>query len=152
MYNRSHKLALRRISLKQKNELIKMRGAQRTEQKDVEDKAEDTESQRPSYCMLCRLNYRQPKSVHQASDAHKKMKKFLMPYCSPCRTGFKSPMAYETHRCSIEHIRKQIRIEKFSKDPDDLQPAEIDLQNFTTQEKHGLCRGWSGEFISGRRE
>lgn len=55
--------------------------------------------------MLCRLNYRSPKEEHQASEAHRKMKEFLMPYCETCSMSFKSPMSYEIHRCSVEHLR-----------------------------------------------
>lgn len=28
-----------------------------------------------------------------------------MPYCLVCRVGFKSPMEFETHRCSLDHIK-----------------------------------------------
>jgi len=33
------------------------------------------------------------------------MKKFLMPYCRVCRIGFKSPMLYENHICSLDHLK-----------------------------------------------
>lgn len=35
----------------------------------------------------------------------KAMKKFLMPYCRVCRIGFKSPMLYENHICSLDHLK-----------------------------------------------
>lgn len=82
-----------------------MRLAQRNAQRQLEEESKDTEKQTPQFCLLCRLNYRSPKDEHQESEAHLKMKKFLMPYCDTCHNSFKSPMAYEIHRCSLEHLR-----------------------------------------------
>lgn len=83
-----------------------MRQEQRSEQRDLEDKSDSTSSQtRSQFCVLCRLNYRHSKAKHQLSDSHRNMKKFLMPYCRLCRIVFKSPMLYEIHRCSLEHIK-----------------------------------------------
>lgn len=82
-----------------------MRLAQRNTQREIEETAKDTDDLNSQFCLLCRLNYRSEKAEHQASEAHRKMKKFLMPYCSVCRIGFKSPMEFETHNCTIEHIK-----------------------------------------------
>jgi len=82
-----------------------MRLAQRNAQREIEDKTDDSNDMRTQFCLLCRLNYRQAKLKHQMSDAHRNMKKFLMPYCTVCRINFKSPMVYEAHRCALEHIK-----------------------------------------------
>lgn len=105
LYSRQHKLSLKRLSLRQKAQLARMRLAQRNTQREIEESAKDTEDLNSQFCLLCRLNYRSEKAEHQASEAHRKMKKFLMPYCTVCRIGFKSPMEFETHNCTIEHIK-----------------------------------------------
>lgn len=104
LHSRQHRLALRRISVDQKAKILKMRFVQRQAQREVDGdtKASTAET---SFCTLCRLNYRSPKTEHQASEEHREMKKFLMPYCDICHIGFKSPMDYEVHRCSLEHIK-----------------------------------------------
>lgn len=104
MYNRNHKSSLRRVALRQKAQLARMRLAQRNAQREIEETAKDSDLD-SQFCLLCRLNYRSEKAEHQASEAHRSMKKFLMPYCSVCRIAFKSPMEYETHRCSLDHIK-----------------------------------------------
>lgn len=105
IHSRSHKLVLGRYGLKQKTRLARMRLAQRNAQRQLEKDLKDAEKLTPQFCMLCRLNYRSPKEEHQASEAHRKMKEFLMPYCETCSMSFKSPMSYEIHRCSVEHLR-----------------------------------------------
>lgn len=95
---------MRRVAMKQKGILSQMRLAQRNAQRELEKNTEDL-APRTNFCPLCKLNYKQPKATHQASDAHKNMKKFLMPYCKICKVTLKSPMLYEDHLCSIEHIR-----------------------------------------------
>lgn len=82
-----------------------MRMDQRHAQRELDEQCKDDEDMESQFCLLCRLNYRSEKAEHQASDAHKKMKRFLMPYCSICQIGFKGPMVYEMHRCSLEHIK-----------------------------------------------
>lgn len=105
IHSRSHKLVLGRYGLKQKTRLARMRLAQRNSQRQMEKELKDTEKLTPQFCMLCRLNYRSPKEDHMQSEAHGKMKEFLMPYCETCSMSFKSPMSYEIHRCSVEHLR-----------------------------------------------
>lgn len=95
---------MRRLALRQKAQLSRMRLAQRNAQRDIEEKTDATLDLRPQFCLLCRLNYRQEKVKHQMSEAHRNMKKFLMPFCSVCQISFKSPMMYEAHRCSLDHI------------------------------------------------
>lgn len=95
---------MRKLSVQQKTQLLRMRQSQRVAQRDLEEKSDDKDN-RSQFCPLCRLNYRQPKVKHQLSEDHRNMKKFLMPYCRICRIPFKSPMIYEAHRCSLEHIK-----------------------------------------------
>lgn len=102
--SRSHLLAMRKIASKQKSILAQMRQAQRNTQNELE-KTSDELTDRTSYCPLCKLNYKQKKAVHQLSEAHNNMKKFLMPHCKICNITFKSPMSYETHCCSIKHLK-----------------------------------------------
>lgn len=99
-----HISAMRKIAIKQKSALARMRLAQRNAQRELE-KNDDSLAARTNFCPLCKLNYRQIKSKHQMSDAHRNMKKFLMPYCRVCHITFKSPMLYENHMCSLEHIK-----------------------------------------------
>lgn len=103
---RTHKAALRQIALRQRTHLLRLRARQRAAQREIEEKSKDMYDSK--FCHLCRLHYRLPKAKHQLSEHHKTMKKFLMPYCSICHLAFKSPMLYETHRCSLEHIRVNI--------------------------------------------
>lgn len=102
--SRTHLIAMRKIALKQKSILAQMRQAQRNTQNELEKNSDDLTS-KTNFCPLCKLNYKQKKAVHQLSEAHKNMKKFLMPYCKVCNITFKSPMIYENHCCSIEHIK-----------------------------------------------
>lgn len=104
LYNTRHINAMRKIALKQKTALSRMRLTQRNAQRELE-KNDEGLAPRTNFCPLCKLNYRQLKSKHQMSDAHRLMKKFLMPYCRTCHITFKSPMLYENHMCSLEHIK-----------------------------------------------
>lgn len=133
-----HRAAMRRISGKTREKLMEMRQTQRAAQKEEDEKVEEGSEQKSSYCPLCQLNFRQPKAVHQQSDGHKQMKRFLMPYCATCNIGFKSPMAYETHRASLEHLKFKARVERYANKEDSGEDgAEIDLENFTTVDEVG---------------
>lgn len=99
-----HIAVMRKIAIKQKATLARMRLNQRNAQREIE-KSDDALAPRTNFCPLCKLNYRQLKSKHRMSDAHRNMKKFLMPYCRICRLTFKSPMLYENHLCSLQHIK-----------------------------------------------
>lgn len=96
---------MRHVAVKQKTQLNRMRLAQRKAQRELEESVDGVEDRPVQFCMICRLNYRTGKEEHQASDSHIKMKKFLLPFCKICRISCKSPMAYETHRASIEHLK-----------------------------------------------
>lgn len=105
LFSRMHKAEIRRVALRQKAQLARMRLAQRNAQRELEESTKDSGEQPSLFCFVCRLNYRTPKAEHQASEAHRNMKKFLMPYCKICRISFKSAIVFETHRCSLEHIK-----------------------------------------------
>lgn len=145
LYSRTHKAELRRIALRQKAQLARMRLAQRNIQRELEESVKDTDPHESLFCLLCRLNYRTPKGDHQASESHRNMKKFLMPYCKVCRIGFKSPMIYETHRCSLDHIKRKARLEgegkvKVNEDEDD-DGFQVDLEQFMTVDSVGDVDG-----------
>ncbi|KAJ8912951.1 hypothetical protein NQ315_000006 [Exocentrus adspersus] len=131
--SRPHLIAMRKIALKQKSILAQMRQAQRNTQNELEKNSDDLTS-KTNFCPLCKLNYKQKRLVHQASEAHKNMKKFLMPYCKVCNTTFKSPMIYESHCCSIEHIKRKQRMDSGSSD---VSAEEDSLENFTTIDSVG---------------
>lgn len=132
-----HKAAMRRLAGKTRDKLMEMRQKQRVAQKEEDEKVDADSEQKSSYCPLCQLNFRQPKAVHQKSDGHKEMKRFLMPYCATCKIGFKSPMAYESHRCSLEHLKFKARVERYAVKEDEDAGTEIDLENFTTVDEVG---------------
>lgn len=137
MYTEAHRLTLQRVSLKLKHQLLKMRTAQRNAQRET-DQGEDTENTRSAFCLLCRLNHRQTKAVHNASDGHKNMIRFQRPKCSICRIYFKAPFMYEQHRCSLEHIRNKARAENLRTDDENSDgEVERDLENFTTVDSVG---------------
>lgn len=137
-----HMAAMRKVALKQKSILSQMRMAQRTAQRELEKTTDDL-APRTNFCPLCKLNYKQPKATHQASAAHKNMKKFLMPYCKFCKITFKSPMIYESHCCSIEHIkRKQLTQNGDKSDKEDgSEDDDNNLENFMTIDSVGDMDG-----------
>ncbi|XP_053683334.1 midasin [Sabethes cyaneus] len=134
-----HRAAMRRLAGKTRDKLMEMRQAQRVAQKEADEKVEEGSEQKSSYCVLCQLNFRQPKAVHQKSDGHKEMKRFLMPYCATCKIGFKSPMAYEAHRASLEHLKFKARVERYANKEESGEDggAEIRLENFMTVDEVG---------------
>ncbi|KAK5642426.1 hypothetical protein RI129_008593 [Pyrocoelia pectoralis] len=138
LHSSRHMTAMRYVAMKQKSILARMRLTQRNAQRELEKSTEDL-APRTNFCPLCKLNYKQPKATHQASEAHKNMKKFLMPYCRFCSITFKSPMLYETHICSIEHIKRKARnLNAEKSERDELSGNEEDnLENFMTIDSIG---------------
>ncbi|KAF5303342.1 hypothetical protein FQR65_LT08255 [Abscondita terminalis] len=139
LHNNRHVTAMRHVAMKQKSVLARMRLSQRNAQRELEKSTDDL-APRTNFCPLCKLNYKQPKATHQASDSHKNMKKFLMPYCRVCRITFKSPMLYETHICSIEHIKRKARneVNGDKSDKEEISANEDDtLENFMTIDSVG---------------
>lgn len=104
LISRTHLFAMKKVAIKQKSILAQMRAAQRNTQNELEKNCEDL-TDITNFCPLCKLNYKQKKAVHQLSEAHKNMKKFLMPTCKTCGITFKSPMSYESHLSSIRHLK-----------------------------------------------
>lgn len=98
---------MRRIASRHKATLTRMRVLQRQEQRRVEarDAARGTLPSRTMFCAICKLNYRSLKAAHQLSESHRQMKRFLTPFCRVCRIQFRSPMLFETHMCSLDHIK-----------------------------------------------
>lgn len=140
LFSDAHRLTLQRVSLKLKHQLLKMRTAQRDAQREADQGEEEEagEAARSAFCLLCRLNHRQSKTVHNASDGHKNMIRFQRPKCSICRIYFKSPFMYEQHRCSLEHIRLKAKSDNLRTDDENSDgEVERDLENFTTVDSVG---------------
>ncbi|KAG5886247.1 hypothetical protein JTB14_008914 [Gonioctena quinquepunctata] len=139
LMSKTHLFAMRKVALKQKAILSQMRQAQRNTQNELEKSSEELTT-KTQFCPLCKLNYKQKKAVHQLSEAHKNMKKFLMPFCKACNITFKSPMIYENHLCSIDHMKHKQRMENSS----DASAEEDNLENFTTIDSVGDVDGDGG--------
>lgn len=107
LYSGRHNAAMRRVAARRKAELARMRVVQRQEQKRIEakDESRGTLPSRTLFCPVCKLNYRSLKAMHQLSESHRQIKRFLAPFCRICRIPFRSPMLYETHICSLDHIK-----------------------------------------------
>lgn len=149
LYSGKHNSAMRRVAAKHKAMLARMRVVQRQEQRRVEarDAARGSLPTRTIFCPVCKLNYRSLKAVHNLSDSHRQIKRFLTPFCRVCRIQFRSPMLYETHICSLDHIKKKsLQDEKKGKhngggeaessaaEDDD---KEMNLENFMTLDSVG---------------
>lgn len=138
-----HLAAMRRVAIRQKSVLSRMRVLQRSKQRDL-DKDDENQSSRKNFCLLCKLNYKQLKSVHQSSDAHKEMKRFLMPFCKVCCITFRSPMLYENHVCSLDHIKRKAKVESDEKAREVAgsgNEGELNLENFLTLDSVGNIDG-----------
>ncbi|XP_053995359.1 G patch domain-containing protein 8-like isoform X2 [Hylaeus anthracinus] len=149
LYSGRHSAAMRRIALRHKATLTRMRVLQRQEQRRVEarDAARGTLPSRTMFCPICKLNYRSLKAVHQLSDSHRQMKRFLTPFCRVCRIQFRSPMLFETHMCSLDHIKRKSALkermnagngdaEADSSGPEE-DDKEVNLDNFMTLDSVG---------------
>ncbi|XP_033224303.1 protein split ends-like isoform X2 [Belonocnema kinseyi] len=150
LYSGKHNAAMRRVAAKHKAMLARMRVVQRQEQRRVEarDAARGTLPSRTVFCPVCKLNYRSHKAVHNLSDSHRQIKRFLTPFCRVCRIQFRSPMLYETHVCSLDHIkRKSLQDEKrggkrsnggeAESSAAEDEDKEMNLENFMTLDSVG---------------
>ncbi|KAL6426147.1 hypothetical protein ACFW04_009009 [Cataglyphis niger] len=150
LFSGRHSAAMKRIAARHKATLTRMRVVQRQEQRRIEarDAARGTLPSRTMFCAICKLNYRSLKSAHQLSESHRQMKRFLTPFCRVCRIQFRSPMFFETHMCSLEHIkRKSILRERMNAngsgeaEADSSAPEEddkeVNLDNFMTLDSVG---------------
>nr|CAI5862061.1 unnamed protein product [Callosobruchus analis] len=135
-----HIMAMRRLSYKQKSILSQMRQAQRSTQNEIE-KDDDDLTDVTHYCLLCKLNYKQKKSVHQLSESHKNMKKFLMPTCKVCSINFKSPMSYEAHLCSIDHMKTKQRSATAGSDSGSDADEAAKEEKEKKEKKQSVCVG-----------
>uniref|UniRef100_A0A2M4ADV7 Putative transcriptional regulator atrx n=1 Tax=Anopheles triannulatus TaxID=58253 RepID=A0A2M4ADV7_9DIPT len=160
LYSRQHKIKMREVFDNCNARVLEMRAAQRNAQKDEDQKSEDGDGEgkttRASFCIICKLNYRQPRATHQQSEAHKQMKKYLMPFCTVCRVSCRSPIAYENHRVSLDHLKNKARVERYSskvnEDTDDDTQVDlgelVNLGNLTTVDEVGkvdeICEGTGG--------
>ncbi|XP_076271711.1 uncharacterized protein LOC143203446 isoform X1 [Rhynchophorus ferrugineus] len=134
LHGRTHKLAMSKVALKRRLILSQIRLAQRNAQNDLEkNTSKDELTTRTHLCRLCKLNYRQPKAVHQSSQAHKNMKKYLMPFCKVCKLSCRSPMFYENHICSIDHLKCKQRAAANGEESTE----EDNLEEFTTIDSVG---------------
>ncbi|KAL0134761.1 hypothetical protein PUN28_001496 [Cardiocondyla obscurior] len=150
LFSGRHSAAMKRIAARHKVTLTRMRVVQRQEQRRIEsrDAARGTLPSRTMFCAICKLNYRSLKAAHQLSESHRQMKRFLTPFCRVCRVQFRSPMFFETHMCSLEHIkRKSILRERMNAngsgeaEADSSAPEEddkeVNLDNFMTLDSVG---------------
>lgn len=165
----THSQTMRKVAFKLRSQMLRMRNVQRIaqrnteakeeEEKEEEDDDEDAPPVAAQFCMVCRLNYRQPKATHQASDSHKDMVKFLRPSCKVCRTSFTLPIQYEAHRCSLDHIRRKADAEECKKTADsDSEEADdggggsvekaLDLDSFMTVDSVGDVDDEGGALFS----
>lgn len=100
-----HRAAMGVVARRHKTQLLRMRVAQRVAQRELEAAAGADLAERTTFCPVCRLNHRTTREAHNLTDTHRAMKRFLMPFCRICRTTYRSPMIYEHHICSLEHLK-----------------------------------------------
>ncbi|KMQ95710.1 zinc finger protein [Lasius niger] len=150
LFSGRHSAAMKRIAARHKATLTRMRVVQRQEQRRIEarDAARGTLPSRTMFCAICKLNYRSLKAAHQLSESHRQMKRFLTPFCRVCRIQFRSPMFFETHMCSLEHIKRKSMLrermnangsgeaEADSSAPEE-DDKEVNLDNFMTLDSVG---------------
>ncbi|KAH1002412.1 hypothetical protein HUJ04_008500 [Dendroctonus ponderosae] len=152
LHGKTHLFAMRKVAAKQRSILsmlpaflnkpkrqsklrpfaAQMRQAQRNSQNELE-KTADGITEHTVFCPLCKLNYKQERAVHQATPAHKNMKKFLLPTCKVCKINFKSPMVYEHHLCSVPHLKRKQKLEETAEEV----AEEDNLEEFTTIDSIG---------------
>lgn len=100
-----HRMAMSGVARRHKAQLLRMRVAQRGAQRELEAGAGAELAARTTFCLICRLNHRTTRQAHNLTDTHRAMRRFLMPFCRICRVTFRSPMIYEHHICSLEHLK-----------------------------------------------
>lgn len=93
------------VASKLKLMLQKMRIVQRNAQRALEDDNTVELTDSAMFCQLCKLNHRTPRQEHNRSEYHRNIKKFLTPYCRVCKIALRSPMLFEHHICSLDHIK-----------------------------------------------
>ncbi|XP_053617165.1 zinc finger protein on ecdysone puffs-like isoform X2 [Plodia interpunctella] len=137
-----HRAAMSAVARRHKAQLLRMRVAQRGAQRELEASAGADLAPRTTFCMVCRLNHRTTRQAHNLTDTHRAMKRFLLPFCRICRLTFRSPMIYEHHICSLEHLKRkaaQANARRVSPKADGSgdEGMDVDLDNFMTLDSVG---------------
>uniref|UniRef100_A0A1E1WHG5 Uncharacterized protein n=3 Tax=Pectinophora gossypiella TaxID=13191 RepID=A0A1E1WHG5_PECGO len=145
LMSNKHRLAMSGVARRHKAQLLRMRVAQRGAQRELEAGAGAELAQRTTFCLVCRLNHRTTRHAHNLTDTHRAMKRFLMPFCRICRITFRSPMMYEHHICSLDHLKRKASQSTRRASPKIAEPEEgsgdegmdVDLDNFMTLDSVG---------------
>ncbi|XP_028036509.1 zinc finger protein on ecdysone puffs-like [Bombyx mandarina] len=136
-----HRAAMGVVARRHKTQLLRMRVAQRVAQRELEAAAGADLAERTTFCPVCRLNHRTTREAHNLTDTHRAMKRFLMPFCRICRTTYRSPMIYEHHICSLEHLKKKanksLRRASPKAEGSGDEGMNVDLDNFMTLDSVG---------------
>ncbi|XP_077289597.1 ciz1 zinc finger protein isoform X2 [Arctopsyche grandis] len=139
-----HRHVMDDVASKLKFMLQRMRIVQRNAQRVLEDSGSVELTDSALFCQLCKLNHRTSRQEHNRSECHRNIKKFLTPYCRICKVALRSPMLYEHHICSLDHIKNKARVDiKTSKSakPSENQSGDegmdVDLDNFMTLDSVG---------------
>ncbi|XP_041975094.1 zinc finger protein on ecdysone puffs isoform X2 [Aricia agestis] len=137
----AHRAAMSGVARRHKAQLLRMRMAQRGAQRELESAAGAELTARTTFCLVCRLNHRTSRHSHNLTDTHRAMKRFLMPFCRICRLTFRSPMNYEHHICSIDHLKKKASQSARRASPkaegSGDEGMDVDLDNFMTLDSVG---------------
>ncbi|KAM3967786.1 uncharacterized protein ACR2FA_011323 [Aphomia sociella] len=136
-----HRAAMSGVARRHKAQLLRMRVAQRGAQRELEATADAELATRTTFCLVCRLNHRTTRQAHNLTDTHRAMKRFLMPFCRICRITFRSPMIYEHHICSLDHLKRKAtqtaRRASPKADASGDEGMDVDLDNFMTLDSVG---------------
>ncbi|XP_063357564.1 uncharacterized protein LOC134647231 [Cydia amplana] len=138
-----HRAAMSAVARRHKMQLLRMRVAQREAQRSLEATAGADLAAHTTFCLVCRLNHRTTRLAHNQSDTHRAMKRFLMPFCRVCRLSFRSPMIYEHHICSLDHLKIKANRTIRRASPKEAQEGsgeegmDVDLDNFMTLDSVG---------------
>ncbi|CAK1539970.1 unnamed protein product [Leptosia nina] len=137
-----HRAAMSAVARRHKAQLLRMRVAQRGAQRELEASVGAELAPRTTFCLVCRLNHRTTRHAHNLTDTHRAMKRFLTPFCRICGITFRSPMIYEHHISSIEHLkRKALQRARPAASPKAEQSGDeamdVDLDNFMTLDSVG---------------
>ncbi|CAG9117680.1 hypothetical protein JYU34_003510 [Plutella xylostella] len=139
-----HRAAMSGVARRHKAQLLRMRVAQRAAQRDLEASTSAELAPRTTFCLVCRLNHRTTRHAHTLTDTHRAMKRFLMPFCRVCRLTFRSPMIYEHHICSLEHLKRKASQLAHRPSPKEIEAEgsgeegmDVDLDNFMTLDSVG---------------
>lgn len=147
-----HTTSMQQLKQRLQVTLARMRKKQRNQQHelekvlDEEGKNVDEETGKklaPIYCKVCKLVFHQKRIEHNASEMHRLINDFLNPRCSVCDTDYFSPMAYERHIATLQHIRRRADSDIDEKDKDlqqvveEMDDEQLDLNNFMTLDEVG---------------